>query len=276
MTTLNVAGGELFYRQAGATGTPIVFLHGGGCSHEDWEYQLDDLQRDHIAVSVDLRGHGISTTADPDTCTLQQMAADVGHLIHRLGLAPAVLVGHSYGTRIALLAGQMHPQLVSGVVLVDGSRVWNKGDWSQITASLAQWRNISSRFDRVTDELLISQLPESTQERIRRSMKSTPEDVLWAITRSSAPWDAFGLPSVVQALGLPLLAIQSTYHDDKTPRFSLTPGETTAYIDLLATLKPDTEIVVLDGVGHFSMLEAPDQVNQAIRSFASRLPTRAT
>lgn len=274
MTTLTVAGGELFYRRSGASGPAIVFLHGGGCTHEDWDFQLQDLQRDHIAVSVDLRGHGISTTADADTCTLQQMAADVGHLIHQLGLEPAVLVGHSYGTRIALLSGHMHPQLVSGVVLVDGSRVWNQGDWSEITTSLAEWHDIVSRFDRVTDELLISRLPVSTQERIRRSMKSTPEEVLWAITRSSAPWDAFGLPNVVRALGLPLLAIQSTYHDDKTPRFSLKPGQTTAYIDLLTALKPDTEIMVLDGIGHFSMLEASDQVNEAIRNFASRLPTR--
>jgi pimeloyl-ACP methyl ester carboxylesterase len=249
-------------------------LHGGGCTHEDWEYQLSGLESDHIAVACDLRGHGISTTTDPDTCTLQQMAADVGHLIHGLGLGPAVLVGHSYGTRIALLAGQMHPQLVSGVVLVDGSRVWNTGDWSQIAASLAEWRNVSSRFDRVTDELLISRLPGATQERIRHSMKSTSEDVLWAITRSSAPWDAFGLPNVVKGLGVPLLAIQSTYHDDTTPRFSLKSGQSSPYIDLLAILKPETEIVVLDGVGHFSMLEAPEQVNREIRSFASRLPTR--
>jgi pimeloyl-ACP methyl ester carboxylesterase len=274
VSTLNVAGGELFYRRAGSAGSPVVFLHGGGCTSVDWEYQLRDLQDDHIAVACDLRGHGLSTTTDPDTCTLQQMATDVGHLIHSIGPEPAVLVGHSYGTRVALLAGQMHPQLVSGVVLVDGSRVWNTGDWSQIAASLAQWRDIGTRFGRVSDELLISALPAATQDRIRQTMKSTAQDVLWSITRSSAPWDAFGLPGVVRALGVPLLAIQSTYHDDNTPRFSLRPGQTTPYIELLAALKPDTEIVVLDGVGHYSMLEAPDQISQAVRRFAAGLPSR--
>ena len=196
MTTLNVAGGELFYRQAGADGLADCLL-ARRWVQPAWTGSTSSATSRTITSRwrVDLRGHGLSTTADPDTCTLQQMAADVGHLIHRLGPAPAVVVGHSYGTRVALLAGQMHPQLVSGVVLVDGSRVWNDGDWSQIAASLAQWRNIGTPVRPGHRRTPDQPLPAPTQERIRLSMKSTSADVLWAITRSSAPWDAFGLPA---------------------------------------------------------------------------------
>ncbi len=233
-----------------------------------------DLGRDHVALACDQRGHGASTTADPRTSTLQQMAADVGHMIGGLGLEPAVLIGHSYGTRVALLAAEMHPSLVRAVVLVDGSRVWNQADWSEVASSLAEF-DAESYFQKITDELLLDRLPTATQDRIRHSMKFTPAEVLSAITRSTAPWDAFAMPKAVRTLEAPLLAIQSTYHDNDTPRYSLAAGQSSRYIDLLrAPSKPDTEIVVLDGVGHFSMLEATEQVNQGIRDFVSRLAPR--
>jgi pimeloyl-ACP methyl ester carboxylesterase len=72
---------------------------------------------------------------------------------------------------------------------------------------------------------------------------------------------------------LPESERQCTYHDDKTPRYSLSAGESSPYIDLLLNAKPEAEIVVLEGGGHFSMLEAPNQVNEQIERFASKIAT---
>jgi pimeloyl-ACP methyl ester carboxylesterase len=198
------------------------------------------------------------------------MATDIGQLINALQLDRPVLVGHSYGTRVALLAAATQPYLVSGVILVDGSRVW-KGDQAEVESSLLEWRNVKHRFDRVADEFLMAHLPPSIQDRIIETLRVTRPEVLWAIARSSAPWDAFALPSTVSKLSVPLLAIQSTYHDDTTPRFSLRPGQKTPYLDILMQSKPDTAVVVLDGVGHFSMLEAPEAINAAIEAFTSEV-----
>ena len=272
MSYLSMPGARIFYKKLGSCGIPLLFIHGGGCTHSDWEKQLKGLKHDHVVVACDLRGHGQSTETDTATCTLPRMATDVGQMIYTLGLDRPILIGHSYGTRVAILSVILHPYLTRGVVLVDGSRVWN-GTQTQVESSLAEWRNVDRRFQRVSDEFLISGLPESDRQCIAQAMQSTSAEVLWAITRTSAPWDAHALPAAVAQLDVPLLAIQSTYHDDETPRYSLGAGQSSPYIDLLLNAKPETEIVVLEGVGHFSMLEASDQVNEQIARFASKIAT---
>jgi pimeloyl-ACP methyl ester carboxylesterase len=272
MDYLSMPGARIFYKKLGSSGVPLLFIHGGGCTHSDWEKQLEGLKHGHAVVACDLRGHVQSAETDAASCTLPQMAADVGHMIYMLGLDRPILVGHSYGTRVAILSAIIHPYLTRGVVLVDGSRVF-KGTQAQVESSLTEWRDVERRFQRVSDEFLISRLPESERQRIAQSMKSTSAEVLWAITRTSAPWEAHALSAAVAQLDVPLLAIQSTYHDDKTPRYSLSAGESSPYIHLLLNAKPKTEIVVLEGVGHFSMLEAPDQVNEQIERFASKIAT---
>ena len=227
MSHLSMLGARIFYKKLGSSGIPLLFIHGGGCTHYDWEKQLEGLKHNHVVIACDLRGHGQSTETDTATCTLPQMATDVGQMIYTLGLE----------------------------------------------SSLAEWRDVDRRFQRVSDEFLISRLPESERQRIAQSMKSTSAEVLWAITRTSAPWEAHALSAAVAQLDVPLLAIQSTYHDDKTPRYSLSAGESSPYIDLLLNAKPEAEIVVLEGVGHFSMLEAPNQVNEQIERFASKIAT---
>lgn len=268
MPYTSLDGVRIFYEQAGTQGVPLVFIHGGGCTHHDWVNQLEGLGRTHIVVACDLRGHGQSSDVDPENCTLPQMAADIGNLIFKLGLDRPVLIGHSYGTRVALLAAAAHPFLVRGVVFVDGSRVF-AGTRAEVEAILGEWRDVKRRFKRVSDELLIEGLPAAERERIVRTMRETSPEVLWAITRTSGPWEAAALPAVLAGSPVPLLAIQSTYHDNFTPRYSLAKEQTSPYIDLLRKAKPDTSITVLDGIGHFSMLEAPQEVNERISSFVS-------
>jgi pimeloyl-ACP methyl ester carboxylesterase len=103
MSHLSMLGARIFYKKLGSSGIPLLFIHGGGCTHYDWEKQLEGLKHNHVVIACDLRGHGQSTETDTATCTLPQMATDVGQMIYTLGLDRPILVGHSYGTRVAIL-----------------------------------------------------------------------------------------------------------------------------------------------------------------------------
>ena len=81
-------------------------------------------------------------------------------------------------------------------------------------------------------------------------------------------WDEERADVVFAALAgeLPVLAIQSTYHDRFTARHGLVDqNATTPYLEFLKRALPQLTVAVLPETGHFSMLEKPDAVNALLR-----------
>ena len=112
---MHIAGADIFHDQPGTDGPAIVLVHGGMCDHHDWDRMLPSLAAKHTVVRLDLRGHGRST-GDAADCTVEHWAADVLALIAALGLAPAILVGHSLASRIVAEAAVQNPGAVAGLV----------------------------------------------------------------------------------------------------------------------------------------------------------------
>ncbi|HEY1067854.1 MAG TPA: alpha/beta hydrolase [Pirellulales bacterium] len=110
---------SIFYQQQGS-GRDVVFLHAFTSNLSCWVFTgiLEAFSKDYRTTVYDLRGHGQSS-APQDGYTSDRMAADFARLHDKLGLGPAVLIGHSYGGVIALHAALDHPQKVQGVITSD-------------------------------------------------------------------------------------------------------------------------------------------------------------
>jgi pimeloyl-ACP methyl ester carboxylesterase len=70
---------------------------------------------------------------------------------------------------------------------------------------------------------------------------------------------------------VPLLVLQSTYINTERVRVPLQPGVTTPWLELIQKHVPTAWIEIVSGVGHFSMLEAPEAVNQAVAAFVAQV-----
>jgi pyruvate dehydrogenase E2 component (dihydrolipoamide acetyltransferase) len=105
-----------------ATGT-IVFLHGLGGSQSTWGNVLGAFAETHRIVAVDLPGHGASDKPSPESLdySVPGLAADIGELLEKLELSPAVLIGHSLGGATALQLTLDRPKLVRALALVDSA-----------------------------------------------------------------------------------------------------------------------------------------------------------
>jgi pimeloyl-ACP methyl ester carboxylesterase len=267
---LDHAGCRLAYVRRGQ-GRPIIFVPGGACTHRDWDEQLTGLSDAFTVVAIDARGHGASAVDDPKTCTVENMAADINALADYLDLGPAVLVGHSFSCRLVLQAAFSKSDTTAGVVLVDGSRVWTGTREEAVTSATAIVTDIRGFFENIFDApAFFVRADAENRKRIHDSMVAVPDDVLVALTLSTGPWDAEDFERVVAGLKVPLLALQSTFWNETTTRRSLHVDEkTTPWLDLLRTLKPDTQMTLIPEIGHFAMLEAPEIVNAEIRRFAT-------
>jgi pimeloyl-ACP methyl ester carboxylesterase len=268
---IELEGAILHYERNGSSGRAIVLVHGATGGAEDWQGQVRDLGDEFDVVALDLRCHGRSTGA-PETCSIEPLADDVNEVVDRLGLAPAVIVGHSVGSRVVIEAVARRPESYAGLVLLDGSWVEreprNGGEPAPTDAEIdAIWRAIG-------DDFAGPRTDAATMARILERATSTPMALKRALLDTGRDWDAERFSPALASLpaGLPVLAIQSTYLDETMRRRSLTPGTTrTPYMDAVAARIPTLQTAVVPDVGHFTMIEASAEVTSLIGGFARAL-----
>lgn len=116
MEKININGIELAYERHGK-GTPLVLLHGFPLDHHTWDEVVPLLEDTFDLIIPDLRGFGESTTTDTPY-TMDDIASDIAGLLDQIGIASAIIAGHSMGGYVALAFARLFPERVSGLGLV--------------------------------------------------------------------------------------------------------------------------------------------------------------
>jgi pimeloyl-ACP methyl ester carboxylesterase len=121
-TFLKVRGVRLHTIDTGGPGPAVVLLHGNGVTFADMEISglLAQAARHRRVVAFDRPGFGHSDRPRSTVWTPTAQAALVSDALEMMGIEEVVVVGHSWGSMIALALGLNHPGLVKGLVLVSG------------------------------------------------------------------------------------------------------------------------------------------------------------
>jgi pimeloyl-ACP methyl ester carboxylesterase len=110
---------ELAPKDANAGGLPLVLLHGAGCNLEDMRLALGErLATRHRVILIDRPGQGWSESRGRKLSSPAAQAIVLRDVLDRLGVARAVLVGHSWGGALALTFALDHPQRAAALVLL--------------------------------------------------------------------------------------------------------------------------------------------------------------
>ena len=133
-------GVDIHYEKAGA-GPPMLLVHALPFDHNLWLYQVARFSARFTTLAMDLRGWGRS--AKPrQPFTLHDMAADVLGLLEDEGITePAVVIGCSIGSKIALMLACDHPERIASVILVGG----NSGPQNQFGHRIAAYREHAAK-----------------------------------------------------------------------------------------------------------------------------------
>ena len=111
MALSSFADGSLFGTRFGTAPPRVVALHGWGRSHQDFASSLEGLD----AVSIDLPGFGVSPA--PSEVGGASMYANLVAPILDICNTPVILVGHSFGGRVAVHLAEQRPAAIGGIVL---------------------------------------------------------------------------------------------------------------------------------------------------------------
>jgi proline iminopeptidase len=133
---LAVDGGSIWYKVSGpATGTPVVLLHGGPGYSSFYLKPLEIIKNEWPVVRYDQLGGGKSDRiTDTTLMTIAHFVRELDSLRSHLGFAKMHLVGHSWGTILALEYYRAHPDHVASLTL--SSPALDLPQWGRNTARL--------------------------------------------------------------------------------------------------------------------------------------------
>ncbi|HET6669345.1 MAG TPA: alpha/beta hydrolase [Pyrinomonadaceae bacterium] len=102
--------------------SPVIAIHGLTASFVSFVGVAERLNGRRPLFAPDLRGRGDSDKPD-GPYGMAQHARDVAVAMQSLELGPCVIVGHSMGAFVATALAEQNPELVSGIIMIDGGYV---------------------------------------------------------------------------------------------------------------------------------------------------------
>jgi pimeloyl-ACP methyl ester carboxylesterase len=257
---------EPFVRESG-TGPGVVALHANASTGSQWRALMDLLAPHYRVLAPDLYGAGRSPDWPSDrVISLCDEVDFIEPVMARAG-APPVLVGHSYGAAVALLAALSHPERVRAVavfeptlfavldadgappnaadgirsVLADASASLDTGDENAAAERFIDyWMGPGSW----------AYVPEQRKAPIAASVRNIRR---WghALFTEATPLAAF------QAFDIPVLYMVG----------KRSPVSSRAVAQVLTDTLPRVEVVEFEGLGHMGPVTDPQPVNAVIARF---------
>lgn len=240
---------------------PLLMIHGllGPLDVFGAQALMPDIE----LHAPDLPGYGSQPTQyGGDSLTLAQQAAWVVTYVRSHIGRPAWLLGHSVGGAVAMLSARMVPELAKAVISVEGNFTLNDAFWCRKIAPMGEdeWAAEHARMQSDPHAWLA-----------KGGIEPTAQRLAWAQTilhhQSAATVHAMA-KAVVRDTGEPgYLASVRDVLGNGTPLHLVAGERSSSGWDLPSWVRSAAAgMVVLPGVGHMMMLEAPAQFCEAVRT----------
>lgn len=251
MPYVELDGKQFYYAgDKHAEGTPVIFCHGSGGGHHHWLYQLKGLKGKVNPLAVDLPGHGRSEGEPADEIAVYR---DWLHLFAKaLNLSSFVAAGHSMGGAIALDYALNYPEDILGLILV------GSGGRLRVLPAFLETLQGGVVPAALADFLYCPDAPQELLQKGREEVASTAASIYHADLNAC---DKFDVTDKLARINQQVIMICGS--EDR-----LTPLK---YSHFLAEKLPSGRVEVIDGAGHMVMIEKPEEVNQAIKTFIAGL-----
>lgn len=249
--SIEIDGVNVSYLAEGNGPQPVIVMHGWGCKADTVALLAAASSADSTTVyNLDLPGFG-DTSEPPEVWGIEEYTRFLECFTTALGIGHPVLIGHSFGGRMAINYASRND--VAKVILVDAAGI--KPRRSLVKRASTSWYKFCSRMARV---LLGHKLGERIIDKWRRKRASA--DYLAASPRMRAILSKVVNEDLTDRLPLikaPTLLIWGE-KDTATP---------IADARKMERMIPDAGLVSYPEAGHYSFLDRPAQTRAVIESF---------
>ncbi|QXH36570.1 alpha/beta fold hydrolase [Pseudomonas muyukensis] len=250
---------------AGRGSATLILSHGFGCDQSMWKFLLPHLLTRFRVVTYDLVGAGQSDSAAYERdkyASLWGYAADLNELVDTYAQGPVIVVGHSVSAMIGALAARQRPGRIAGLVMIGGSPCYiDSGDYTggfsrdEIHALLATIDdNYLGWSSTMAPVLMGAPGQPALQVELTSSFCRTDAQIARHFARVIFLGDH---RADIEGLPLPTLIVQCS----GDPVVPVAVGE------YLHRVLPESQYRLLDNLGHYPQLSAPDACSAAMDAF---------
>ena len=249
--------------------TPLVLLHGTSASLHTWQGWVSRLEAHHRVITLDLPGFGLTGPWPDGDARLERTLSLLAELLKKLQVSRCVLVGNSYGGRLAWEFAVLHPESVARLVLVDAGGYPRNSTSVPLGFRIAQTPGLRRLVEHVLPRGLIEKSVKNvygdpskvTPELVDRYFELTlREGNRAALGRRMDQVPAEGDTSKLRGLTVPTLILwggkDRLIPPDNAERFKA---------DI-----PGSSLIMFESLGHVPHEEDPDATVEALERFLVR------
>ncbi|HEX4614205.1 MAG TPA: alpha/beta hydrolase [Urbifossiella sp.] len=258
--------------------TTIVFLHGWCGDRAYWKHQVDEFAKGYRVVAIDQAGHGESGK-DRRAWSAEGLAGDVEAVVKALDAKRVILVGHSMGGPVSLLAAKRMPGTVVAVVGVDTlqnaefkmpAEVVNKlvGDFEKDFKGTMRAGFVTGLLPENADRDLKNWLTTRAEAQDQKMAVALIHDLLTFDTAKALKEARTPVRCINSGGGFMYFQLGRGQQEILNRRGINSGGGFMYFQPTAADVNKkyaDYKVVTVDAVGHYPMLEKPAEFNKALR-----------
>lgn len=234
---------------------PVVLLHSLALDRTMWESTVEAIGDGPAVVTMDLRGHGESPTSD--AFTIEDIADDVADTLGRLGYDRAVIVGLSMGGCVAQAVAIRHPDIVSGLGLID-TTAWYGPDarerWAE-RAAKARETGMASLSQFQLDRWFGAEFLTEHRDRASELLEVFAANDLESYAAACHAMGAFDARAGLENVAVPTVIVVG----------ELDPATSPDHAEALHDRIPGSVLHVIPGAKHLTPIERPATVVDLLR-----------
>jgi pimeloyl-ACP methyl ester carboxylesterase len=268
-----VNGTMLHYVSAGTSGSPILLVHGFPETWWAFHKLIPLLATKHRVFAVDLRGFGDSANGQGDYDS-KTSTEDLHQLIAHLDVGPIHLTGQDISGATVFRLAATHPEEVLSLTAIEmGLAGFGLEGFADVTHGGA-WYIGFLAAPGVPEMLLAGREREFLTKVAYPAMCAVPnavtvtdvEEFVRTYSRPNGWRGAVGLYQSMLQEGPEIQALAQS-HKVNAPVLTIGAGGGTFTANTMAAAATTVHSVLLDGVGHYAAMEAPELIAQAIAEF---------
>jgi 3-oxoadipate enol-lactonase len=239
-------------------GPPVFMVHGIGARRATWDGLVERMKDDFTCITYELRGHGASPRSDVPF-GLSDLVDDLEALRSKLEIEKASVIGHSLGGMIGPAYARAYPNRVQALGLLSTAAFRTTEDSGKVVGLVKEMeeRGVDALIGSLVNRWFTDEFQAANPDKIatrKKQITDTPTDVflnvfhIYAETEMS-PW--------LHEVRAPSLVLTGELDGGCNPRLN----------KQIAKALENSELVILGGLKHAILVEAPERVAPHVSRF---------